>query len=469
MVESWAESELKYADLGDKRLNKRLVKMVEDFANQPNASVPQACGDWAGTQGAYDFWGNKRVKASDIRDAHACSTRERIKKHSLILAIQDTTELNLTHHRATQGLGYLDSASSRGLKVHTTLCVSSTGIPLGVLNQEVWFRDLKELGKKHLRHQKLTQDKESQKWITALRSTNTYTEIEPSITVVTVADQEADIYDLFNTPRPLNSELLIRARHNRVVSGENGENEEERKLQDTIRSSAPLGQKVLELKANPKREAREATLTIRATSVLLTPPKKRLKKDKNLKPIKMQLILAEEENPPPDVDPVSWLLLTTLPITGLPSVFLLLVWYSYRWLIERYHYILKSGCGLEKLQLKTAERISKALATYNIVAWRLLWLTYVSRIHPEEPVDLVLEPHQWQALYCYIHVVAAPPLQMPTVNQCVRWIAQLGGFLGRKGDGEPGLKTIWRGLRRLDDIAQTWLILHSGSSPPLEE
>ncbi|MCT7995772.1 IS4 family transposase, partial [Laspinema olomoucense] len=232
MVESWAASELKYANLGDKRLNKRLVKMVEDFTNQPNISVPQACGDWAATQGAYDFWANKRVKSSDIRDAHALSTIERIKKESLILAIQDTTELNLTHHPSTQGLGYLDSASSRGLKVHTTLCVSSTGIPLGVLNQSVWFRDIKELGKKHLRHQKLTKDKESQKWITALTSTNTYTEIDPSTRVVTVGDQEADIYDLFNTPRPPNSEFLIRARHNRVVNGENGENEEERKLQD---------------------------------------------------------------------------------------------------------------------------------------------------------------------------------------------------------------------------------------------
>jgi hypothetical protein len=320
-----------------------------------------------------------------------------------------------------------------------------------------------------LRHQKLTLDKESQKWITALTSTNTCAEFEPSTTIVTVADQEADIYDLFNTPRPPNSELLIRARHNRVVAGEHGENEEEILLQDTIRRTDPLGQKVLELQATPKRAALVAILTIRATSVLLTPPKKRGKKDKNLKPIKMQRLLAEEENPPPDVEPVSWLLVTTLPITGLNDALQILVWYSYRWLIERYHYILKSGCGLEKLQLKTADRLSKALATYNIVAWRLLWLTYVNQIQPEEPVELVLEPYQWQALYCYIHVVAEPPLQMPTVNQCLRWIAKLGGFLGRKGDGEPGVKTIWRGFRRLDDIAQTWLILHSGSIPPLKE
>jgi hypothetical protein len=154
MVESWAASELKYTNLGDKRLLQRLVKMVEDFANQPNVSVPQACGDWAATQCASDFWANKRVLASDIRDAHTLSTIERIKKESLILAIQDTTELNLTHHPSTQGLGYLDCASSRGLKVHTTLCVSNTGIPLGILTQSVWFNRPKIFRKKTFASQK---------------------------------------------------------------------------------------------------------------------------------------------------------------------------------------------------------------------------------------------------------------------------------------------------------------------------
>lgn len=257
--------------------------------------------------------------------------------------------------------------------------------------------------------QKLTQDQESQRWITALTSTNTYADLDPDTTIVTVAEQEADIYDLFNTPRPRNSELLIRARHNRVIAGEPDENEEEILWQDPIGRTNPLGQKVLELQATPKRSALVATLTIRATSVLLSPPKKPGKKDKSLKPIKMQVILAEEENPPPDVEPLRWLLLTSLPIPEFDDVLQILVGYSYRWLIERYHYILKSGCGLEKLQLKTADRLSKALATYNIVAWPVLGLTYVNRIQPQEPVYLVLEPHQWQALYCYIHLVAEPP------------------------------------------------------------
>ena len=136
-------------------------------------------------------------------------------------------------------------------------------------------------------------------------------------------------------------------------------------------------------------------------------------------------------------------------------------YYSYRWLIERYHFVLKSGCGLEKLQLETAERLHRALATYSIVAWRLLWLTYEARENPDSPCDRVLEAHEWQALYCYSHKTPVPPITTPSLHEAVVMIAKLGGFLARKSDGEPGVKTIWRGLRRLHDIASAWKLLHA--------
>ncbi len=169
--------------------------------------------------------------------------------------------------------------------------------------------------------------------------------------------------------------------------------------------------------------------------------------------------MAQEENPPPGMEAVSWLLLTTLAITCFEDVVQCLRWYSYRWLIERYHYVLKSGCRLEQLQLEAADRIHRALATYTIVAWRLLWITYLARYHPDTPADTVLQTHEWQALYCTIHQTPLPPDVPPNLRACVRWIAQLGGFLARKQDGEPGVKTIWQGLRRLHDITQTWLLL----------
>ncbi len=168
--------------------------------------MPQASGDLAATQAAYDFWSSPHIKAQAIREAHQRSTIERVKQHSIILAIQDTTELNFTHHTSKKGMGYLDNVNSRGLKVHSVFCSSVNGVPLGVLHQQVWSRDLAEMGKKHQRHKKPIQEKESQRWLTALDVTQSL--ISQETVVVTVADREADIYDLLVLPRRPNSELL---------------------------------------------------------------------------------------------------------------------------------------------------------------------------------------------------------------------------------------------------------------------
>lgn len=451
----WAATELQFADLGDKRRNKRLVRLVEDLAAQPNASVPQASGDLAATQAAYEFWSSPHIKAQAIGEAHQKSTLERVKQNTIIIAIQDTTELNFTHHPSKKGMGYLDNANSRGLKVHSVFCSSAQGVPLGVLHQQVWHRDVADLGKKHQRHKKLTQDKESQRWLSALDATGSM--ISHETAVVTVADREADIYDLLVLPRRPNSHLLIRATHNRCVKRHPEALQVER-LQSVMEQTPACGQLTVELRRHPERVARQATLTLRTTTLELQPPQTHPECER-LEPVSLQVILAVEDNPPPGVEPVCWLLLTTLAVSSFKDVVECLRWYTYRWLIERYHYVLKSGCRLEQLQLETSERIYRALATYTIVAWRLLWITYQARYHPQTPADTVLATHEWQALYCTIHQTPIPPVSPPSLNTCVRWIAQLGGFLARKGDGEPGVKTIWQGLQRLHDIAQTWLLL----------
>jgi hypothetical protein len=456
----WAAAELKFADLGDVRRNQRLICLVEDLAAQPTASVPQASRNQAATQAAYDFWHSPRVKADAIGQAHQRSTLERVLDHKMVLALQDTTELNFTHHPGKQGLGYLDNANSRGLKVHSVMCVTQVGVPLGVLHQQVWARELANLGKKHQRHQKLTKEKESQRWLTALEATQSV--IPEEIQVLTVADREADIYDLFALPRRRGSDFLIRAAHNRSVKRQ-ADNSEVEPLNQAIRQVIPCGQLTLELQRNPQRSPRLATLTLRFATLELQPPQAHPQRS-SLQPLRVQVILAQEETPPPNTEPIGWLLLTTLPVIGFDDVVQCLRWYSYRWLIERFHYVLKSGCRIEQLQLETADRIQRALATYVIVAWRLLWITYEARGNPDQPCDTVLETHEWQALYCTVHKTAVPPPTPPTLHNCVRWIAQLGGFLGRKQDGEPGVKTIWRGLRRLHDIAQTWRLVSTTTS-----
>ena len=205
-------------------------------------------------------------------------------------------------------------------------------------------------------------------------------------------------------------------------------------------------------------------MTVRHASLDILPPRHRRQRAQ-LRPVRLQVILVAEEAPPTGIVPICWLLLTSLPVASLDDALRCVRWYSYRWLIERYHYVLKSGCRLEELQLQDAQRIQRALATYCIVAWRLLWLTYEARRQPERACDAVLDRHEWQSLYCTVHHVSIPAAEPPTLRQAVRWIAQLGGFLGRTHDGEPGVKSIWQGLRRLHDIAATWQLARTIPTP----
>lgn len=455
IMQKWAAEELRQADLGDARRNKRLIRIVEDLASQPASSVPQACGNIAATSAVYDFWNSPYFQPEDIRNAHIASSIKRIKEHDVILAIQDTTNIDLTNHPATTGLGYLDHRTSLGLKVHSTLAATNNGVPVGIINQQVWAREPENLGIAKQRRQRETQDKESQRWLDGLAATQQL--IPQDIQVVTIGDAEADIFDLFSRKRPETSHLLIRGTHNRKVD------HTAKYLHQAIRQIPPCGSLTVEVKRSLEHDARKATLILRFATFDIQVPLHHIRR-LQLKPVKLQVILAVEENPQTGVSPISWLLLTSLSIKGLEDAARCVRWYSYRWLIERYHYTLKSGCGIEKLQLETARRIQMALATYTIVAWHLLWLTYEARCNPDLPCDTVLETCEWQSLCATIQKNPIPPVKPPSLREAVRMIASLGGFLGRKGDGEPGVKTIWRGLRRLHDIAATWKLLHSNSS-----
>jgi hypothetical protein len=383
----------------------------------------------------------------------------RVHAQSTILAIQDTTTLDFTHHPATRGLGPIGGTSyQQGLNMHSVLAVTPDGLPLGLLHQQIWVRDPATVGKKHSRHQRETADKESQRWLTALAATQT--QIQPTTQVVTIADREADIYDLFAHPRPPHSHLLIRAAYDRRVAQPDGH------LWPVVRQAAVGGELTVDVPRADAQPARTATLMLRWASLLLKPPRHR-KGQHTLPAIPLSAVLAEEQQAPPGVKPICWLLLTTLPVVSWADAVQMVEWYTRRWLVERYHFVLKSGCRVEALQVETAERLERALATYSIVAWRLLWLTYAARLMPTMPCSAALRPAEWQALYCTVHDTVMPPAVPPSLVDAVRWIAQLGGFLGRKQDGPPGARVLWRGWQRLQDIAATWILLHS-TDPDLE-
>src|SRR6266511_598418 len=453
---TWAAQELATADFGDARLSKRLVRIVADKLANPTASIPQASGSWAATKATYRFLDSEQVAADRIRDAHADATRSRIYHHDTVLVLQDTTELLYTSHPHTTGLGELDHAGSKGLKVHSALAATLDGVPLGLVYQSVWARKAAPKGRKARKRPQA--ERESQRWLTTLTEAQQAIKAPPRLIVV--ADREADIYPLFIEPREERTDMLVRATYKRGLVGD-------RKLEDVVKTVAWQGSRTVSIPGNGARAARTATVQIGWTTVQLLPPQDYPRPSSAPRPT-LQLVVVEEREPPAGVKPLRWLLWTTLPVTNWDEAMVVVDAYRRRWLIERYHYVLKSGCGIEQLQLETAERLERALAVCCIVAWRLLWLTYQARETPEVACSEVFRRHEWEALVCVVQGRVVPPAEPPSLREAVRMVAQLGGFLARKGDGEPGVKTLWRGLTRLEDIAATWLLLRGAADHQLD-
>lgn len=454
----WSRQELRSADLGDRRLNRRLAILVESLAARPEASIPQATGCWAAAKAAYRFWDNDRVSPEAILAAHRDSARARLPEVGPVLAIQDTTALDWTTHPATSGLGYLANRRKVGLLAHSVLAADLDGVPLGLLHQHAWARDPEELGHRELRGRLPTGAKETRRWIEALGATEAA--LPPGMIVVTVADREADFYDLFAATRREGSRLLVRARPRRRVR--HAENLLDRALRaEPVRAAFDV-----EIPRGPGRPARVASLTARFAAVSLAPPLTR-RVGERLPDLPVTAALAEEVSPPEGREPIRWWLLTTLAVENLADARKVVLWYSRRWLIGRYHYVLKSGCQVERLQLEDASRLRRALATYAVVAWRLLRLTCRARQDPEGACDAAIAGASWQILHRAVER-SEPPGRAPGLRAAVRQLARLGGFLGRSRDGEPGVTTLWRGLRRLDDLALGWNLAEQASraSPP---
>ncbi len=433
--------------MGDARLNARLFAIATALAEHPEQSLPQACEDWAATKAAYRFFDNPSVDPEEILAAHRQATLRRIAGRDLILLAQDTTQFDFTTHRGTRGMGPTGAPGLQGFFLHSALAITVEGIPLGLLGSHAWKRRDEEHAPLPQQRRSI-EDKESGRWLEMLTASTAG--VGPETTVVTVADREADIIDFLLLAIAQNQPVLVRASHDRALAGGDS------RLWEAVETTPALGMLHIRVPRQAERPARDATVALRATTVELAPPGYRRREA--LPTAQVTAILASEINPPADQEPVHWLLLATFPVTTAEQAGQCVRWYTYRWRIERFHFTLKSGCRIERLELEEAIRIRRALALYCVVAWRLLFLTYAAREHPQMPCTVFLSQDEWQALYCRRHKTRKPPSEPPDVHTAVRWIAMLGGFLGRKGDGEPGVKVLWRGFRRLQDITEDWRI-----------
>jgi hypothetical protein len=433
--------EMKRASLGDVRRNARAASILEDWAEHPESSIPSASADRSQSNLTYRFLSQETTCPEALLRSHAEATLERLRGEEEVWVPQDTTSADYTSQKATRGVGPLGSGSSRGIFLHSALVLSVGGTPLGLLCQESWARDEEKTGKAEERRKKDISEKESAKWLAPLAACG---EIPPEVRVLLIGDREADIYDLFAAPRKAHVDLLVRAAQNRRVEGE------EALLWDAV-SKAPLaGIMEVQVGRAKERPPRVARLEVRFRKVEVSVPRHAKQRAKK-KPIALWAVQVREGGTPKGEKPLHWKLLTTREVATWEQAMRLVQAYAARWRVERFHFALKSGCRVEHLQLETAERLERALALYSIVAWRLLYLTYQAREEPEAPCSQILGETEWKVLYRRTHPGKALPEKTPTLREAVLWIGRLGGFMGSNSKS-PGVKTLWRGMRRLQDL-----------------
>ena len=450
----WVQREFGGAKLGDRRLEARLLDLGRAFFARPQANIPQACGSTAAAKAAYRFFDNERVTMDALLEPHHQATIERMRHEPVVLVAQDTTSLCYTMHPGMKGLGPISNKvdGPQGIEVHSAQAFTPGGLPLGVLDIEAWARDPAEFGKREDRNDKPIEDKESNKWLTALGPIGAAAARCPNTRVVTLADREADIYEYLLDAHRRGLETVVRAKQKfRRLDGE------VLKLWPHMLARPKAGTIDLTVPRHGKEPARPATLSVSFDTVTLMPPHAK----KHLAPLRVVVVLSREEAPPPGVkEPLEWMLLSTAPlwpaggqeVASLADAVERVQWYTRRWGIEVFHRILKSGCQIEDRQLGTADRLEACLAIDAVVAWRIHHLTYLGRATPDLPCDTVFDDDVWKGIIVF-RTRKPPPAKPPSLREMIRMIGGLGGFLGRKSDGEPGTETLWRGLQRADDIA----------------
>ena len=323
------------------------------------------------------------------------------------------------------------------------MALTTDGVPLGLVAQIAWARDPETPGKGAKRKQLPIEDKESYRWLQIQEQV--VAGVPAGTQTVLMGDRESDIYDLFIAPRDPLQHLLVRGAWDRKLA-----DPPEQHLWAAVEAVPMAGTMTITVPRKPGQREREATLELRTTGVQFAPPAHRRATTPAAPPI--TVVLAREIAPPEGIKPIEWLLLTTLTVVTVDDARRIVTWYSYRWRIERLHFTLKSGGShVEQLQLETRDRLERAITLYSIVAWRLLWMTYQVRVEPKQSPTVAFSRSEIEVLERLVATQnpARSPAQPLTLQDAVRAMAKLGGFLGRKSDGEPGVKTLWRGYRQL--------------------
>jgi len=447
-------------DLGDPRRADRLIHVATQCIKNPGKCFGQIFGSSHEAKGAYRLIENPHFTSQDLFDpleengAKACLERE------IVYAIQDTTKLDFSHRHKVEGLGPMHTQAhpGQGMLLHSTIALNEQGTPLGYLGIQTWARDAKTMGKRNQRKILPIEEKESYKWIEGMQKAQENLEAFPDKRpyVIHVMDREGDVFEVFEKAHELGHGLVVRAAWDRNVEGD------DKHLWEAMENCALGGDFTLTVAAKPNQSKRTARVEIRWKQVSLKPPQQR---KKNKTPIAVYAVWVIEPNPPEGVKPIEWMLLTTEEVTNFEDAMRIVQIYRFRWRVEDMHLILKSGCRIEKGQFDSREAIEKILALYLISALRILTIRYLAETQPDCAADQVLNDTEQEALRVYVlHHFNHKLKKKITVGEVQMWIGRIGGHLGRKSDGRPGVRTLWRGWRDFEMIATMFIAMHQSKT-----
>jgi len=462
--DNWAENEFGGAPLGDKRTSERLVKIATAKSNIPSASMGEVLkGNKAAIKGYYRMIEKPDESAFTMENIllpHRTQTIRRMQGQRTVLCIQDTSTLNYTHLEDCEGLHQITGSNQtgavpKGLYLHSTIVVDPSGLPLGILKSRTISPVKKSKDDKRLPRDIPIEEKKTFTWIEHHRDMVEVAASMPNTRIIDVCDREGDFYEFF-LEQSLNSrvEAIIRASHDRRLAPGRKLFSEVRALpvKNVISLHVPRKSarpKKSRQKASPARKERNTELEIRYMPFQIKSPERGLLAGKE--PIDLWIVHALEKNPPEGSKAIEWFLLTTIKINNTSDAEECLRWYSKRWQIEEWHRVLKSGCRIEKLGHKTAERLRRAIAINLVIAWRIMLMKQMYRKAPELPAKVLFSDTEILTLKAYSKKKGYPTPD--TVGAAIFIVAKFGGYLARKSDPPPGDQILWRGYSTLQTMA----------------
>lgn len=441
--DQWVEGNFGSCELGDVRRTKRLVKIAGNMLAAPEKSLPQQNVEWADVKAAYRFFDNENNTFERIVKPHWQQTQQT--KPGRYLLISDTTDVDHFSHQATTGLGILGDGRGRGMQLHNCLMYDCNQEQIrGSAGALIYYRKRKP--KNETRMQRLSRLRESDVWGMLVDEVG---EAPKDSQWIHVFDRGGDYFEAMCHIKLTGTDWVIRAsKLDRKVFTNDGRRVS---LKEAISEAGELGSYELAIRSRPGVAARTAKIRLSVTNVTLPRPSQYSKwvTQCGIKELEMNVVIVQEVDAPKGVKPICWVLLTSLPVETFEDAWQVVEDYENRWLVEEYHKVMKSGCSLEMRTLRSAERLEALIGLISVIGVRLFQLKLIGRNQPKAKAATHV-PTSW--LKCLKLARPKTKLTGMTVYEFFRALAKMGGFLGRKGDGEPGWQTIWRGFQKLQSI-----------------